>query len=367
MSADALAVSASLTPLEQLRHGRQIIQQETQTLTQLAKRLDSRFCRAVELMFRCRGSVIVSGMGKAGLIGQKITATLASTGTRSHFLHPAEAVHGDLGRIHHDDVVLLLSQSGETEEIVRLLPSLADFGVPIIAVTSRTDSTLGRAATVVLELGPVEEACALGLAPSTSTTAMLALGDALALVTSRMRNFGREDFARFHPAGSLGRKLSKVEHYMRALDQCRVASDSKTVRQVFVDVSMPGRRTGAIMLVNPEGKLTGIFTDSDLARLFERRRDRELDEPICRVMTADPLTVPLGSRMVDAVALMARRKISELPVIDAEGKPAGLIDVTDVVAFLPAAAAESPSAKPLPAGPPPSADCHVYREPEEEK
>jgi len=365
MSAEAAKVPVTLSPLEQLRLGRQIIQQEGQMLVQLARRLDAQFCRAVDLLFQCRGSVIVTGMGKAGLIGQKIMATLASTGTRSHCLHPAEAVHGDLGRIHQDDLVLILSQSGETEEVVRLLPSLSELGVPIVAITGRADSALGRAARVVLELGPLEEACSLGLAPSTSTTAMLALGDALALVVSRMRDFRREDFARFHPAGSLGRKLSKVEHHMRTLDQCRVAMDSKTVREVFVNASVPGRRTGAIMLVDPQGKLTGIFTDSDLARLFEHRRDRELDRPIAQVMTARPLTAALGTHMADAVALMARRKISELPVVDAEGRPAGLIDVTDVVGILPAPAETDSAAAPSSNRASP-AECRVYRAPEDE-
>jgi len=279
--------------------------------------------------------VIVCGMGKAGLVGQKIMATLGSTGTRSHFLHPAEAVHGDLGRVHPDDVMLILSQSGETEEITRILPSLLDLGVPTLAVTARTSSTLGQAATVVLELGPLDEACPLGLAPTTSTTAMLALGDALALVTSRMRNFAREDFAWSHPAGSLGRKLSKVDHHLRTLAKCRVAAEDKTVRQIFVDASMPGRRTGAIMLVDSEGKLSGIFTDSDLARLFEHHREQALDRPIREVMTARPVTVRMGARMIDAVAAMAQRKISELPVVDAEGRPVGLVDVTDVVGMFP--------------------------------
>lgn len=355
-----------LSPFEQLRLGRDILRRESQSLAELAQSLDERFCRAVDLLYACRGSVIVSGMGKAGLVGQKIMATLASTGTRSHCLHPAEAVHGDLGRIHPEDVMLLLSQSGETEEVVRLLPSLAEFGVPIIAVTARSDSTLGRAATVTLELGPLVEACSLGLAPSTSTTAMLALGDALALVTSRMRNFDREDFARFHPAGSLGRRLSKVEHHMRPLDQCRVASDEKTVRQVFVDLSVPGRRSGAIMLVDGQGKLTGIFTDSDLARLFERRRDRELDSPVRWVMTANPTTVPAGSRMADAVSVMAGRKISELPVVDADGRPVGLVDVTDLVGLLPqeTAAGETAPTEPItPAVPPPVPSCRVFAEP----
>jgi len=335
MSTDAAYSPARLSPFEQLRFARQIIQSEGRALGDLAARLDSGFCRAVDTVYLCCGSVIVTGIGKAGLIGQKIVATLASTGTRSHWLHPAEAVHGDLGRIHSSDVVLVLSQSGETEEVVRLLPSLADLRVPVLALTGSADSTLGRAATVVLEIGHVEEACSLGLAPSTSTTAMLALGDALALVVSRMRSFGREDFARFHPAGSLGRKLSRVEHHMRPLTRCRVARDSKTVRQVFVDLSRPGRRTGAIMLVDAEEKLSGIFTDSDLARLFERCRDREFDGPIQNVMTRGPVVVLLGTVMSEALGLMARRKISELPVVDDSGRPLGLIDVTDLVGELP--------------------------------
>ena len=335
MSSDPVRKPDTLTPFEPLRLARQIIEQESRTLLDVARRLDGQFCRAVDYLYGCRGSVIVCGMGKAGLVGQKIMATLASTGTRSHYLHPAEAVHGDLGRVHPDDVMLILSQSGQTEEIVRILPSLGELAVPILAITARADSTLGQAAAVVLELGPLDEACPLGLAPTTSTTAMLALGDALALVTSRMRNFAREDFARSHPAGSLGRKLSKVDHHLRALARCRLASEEKTVRQVFVDLSVPGRRTGAIMLVDGEGKLSGIFTDSDLARLFEHRREHALDRPIREVMTARPVIVRMGTKMIDAVTAMAQRKISELPVVDAEGRPVGLIDVTDVVGMFP--------------------------------
>ena len=335
MSSDPVRKSDTLSPLEQLCLARQIIEQESSTLLDVAQRLDSEFCRAVDYLHGCRGNVIVCGMGKAGLVGQKIMATLASTGTRSHFLHPAEAVHGDLGRVHQDDVVLMLSQSGQTEEIVRILPSLGELGVIILAITARADSTLGQAATVVLELGSLDEACSMGLAPSTSTTVMLALGDALALVTSRMHNFGREDFARSHPAGSLGRKLSKVDHHLRAVAGCRVASEKRTVRQIFVDLSVPGRRTGAIMLVDDDDKLSGIFTDSDLARLFEHRREHDLDRPIRDVMTARPVTVRSGTKMIDAMATMAQRKISELPVVDAEGRPVGLIDVTDVVGMFP--------------------------------
>lgn len=335
MNASRAALQPSFTPEDQLIYAREIVRIETQALLHLAERLDDEFCRATALLTSCTGSVLVTGIGKAGLIGQKIMATLASTGTRSHFLHPAEAVHGDLGRVRSDDVVLALSQSGETEEVVRLLPSLRSAGVPIIAVTASRKSTLGRAAGVVLELGPLKEACTHGLAPSTSTTAMLALGDALALVASRMRGFAREDFARFHPGGSLGRKLLKVEDKMRLRHQCRISSDEATVRQVFIDLNRPGRRTGAILLVDAEGKLSGLFTDSDLARLFERRFDDALDGPISAVMTRQPTTVCVGAPLVDAVAIMAERRISELPVIDDHRVPQGLIDVTDIVGMIP--------------------------------
>jgi len=321
----------ALSPLEQIRYARDIIRLEGQALLALATRLDTYFSRAVECLYRCQTSVIVTGMGKAGLIGQKIAATLSSTGTRGHFLHPAEAFHGDLGRIHRDDIVLVLSQSGETEEITRLLPPLSALGVTIIAITAQHNSTLGRAATVVLALGPLKEACGLGLAPSTSTTAMLALGDALALVVSRMRAFGPEDFARFHPGGSLGRKLSKVEDHMRQLAQCRVSKDDVSLRNVLAAPSPAGRRSGAILLLDAAGKLSGIFTDSDLARLFESRRDAALDEPIHHVMTARPITVPAASMVSDAMAIMAERKLSELPIVDDDGRPVGLLDITDLV------------------------------------
>jgi len=367
MSTDSVAGSIQLTPLEQLRYAREVLRLESNSVADAAKRLDTSFCEAVDLIYRCTGGVIVTGMGKAGQIGQKISATLASTGTRSHWLHPSEAVHGDLGRIHAQDVVLVLSQSGETEEIVRLLPWLRELGVPVLAITAGLDSTLGRAADVTICLGKMEEACRLGLAPSTSTTVMLAIGDALALVASRMRGFTREDFARFHPAGSLGRKLSRVEHHMRPLDQCRVASENLSVRDVFVSVSMPGRRSGAIMLIDATGRLSGIFTDSDLARLFERRGDGDLDKPVKAVMTARPLTVLLGGVLIDAVAIMAQRKISELPVVDNEGRPVGLIDITDVVGLLPQPPASESEGVPVgqlgDCGASPRGPWRVYREP----
>jgi len=326
---------ARLTPEEQLRAAREIVRREAAGVWKVSYRLSSSFCEAVKLMFTCKGNAIVTGMGKAGIIGQKIAATLSSTGTRAHFVHPAEAFHGDLGRIHPNDVVLMLTQSGETAEVVQLLPSLREFGVPLVAITASHMTTIGRAATVVIELGELEEVCSLGLAPSTSTTAMLAVGDALALVLSKMRNFQADDFARFHPGGSLGRRLSRVDDIMRPLADCRQAKDSLTVRQVIVASSRPGRRSGAIMLTDKHGKLTGLFTDSDLARLFERRDESALDRPIRDVMATRPTTVVSGSRMADAVAVLAKRKFSELPVVDEAGRPIGLIDVTDVVGLEP--------------------------------
>jgi arabinose-5-phosphate isomerase len=327
---------------EQIRAAREIVRREAVAIYDLSNRLNESFSEAVRLVYKCRGSALVSGMGKAGLIGQKIAATLASTGTRAHFIHPAEAFHGDLGRIHADDVMLLLTQSGETAEVVQLLPSLREFGVPLIAITSSRGSTVGRAAQVVIELGELEEACSLGLAPTTTTTAMLAVGDALALVLSKMHNFQAEDFARFHPGGSLGRRLSRVDDIMRPLDQCRCASDAQTVREVVVTCTKPGRRSGAIMLTDASGRLTGLFTDSDLARLFERRNETALDRPIRDVMVAKPTTVKSGMRVGEAVTLLAQRKFSELPVVDAEGRPIGLVDVTDVVGLKSESIADQP-------------------------
>jgi KpsF/GutQ family protein len=330
-----------LSAEEQLRAAREIVRREAAGVWKVSYRLDSSFCEAIKLLYACKGSAIITGMGKAGLIGQKIAATLSSTGTPAHFLHPAEAFHGDLGRVHSLDVVVMLTQSGETAEVVQLLPSLREFGVPLVAITAARTSSVGRVANVVVELGELEEVCSLGLAPSTSTTAMLAVGDALALVLSKMRNFQADDFARFHPGGALGRKLSKVDDIMRPLSDCRCASESLSVREVIVRCTKPGRRSGAIMLTDKAGRLTGLFTDSDLARLFEKHDESALDRPMCTVMVAQPTTVPSGIRVGDAVTLLAQRKFSELPVVDKQGRPVGLVDVTDVVGLKAETVAES--------------------------
>ncbi len=324
------------TEAEGLSFARAVLEIEAQALERVRDRLDGTIARAADLVHRCRGSVIVTGMGKAGLVGQKLAATLASTGTRAFPLHPAEAVHGDLGRIRNEDVVLALSQSGETDEVVRLIPALRRLGAILIAITERSTSSLGRQADLCIALGPIEEACPLGLAPSASTTALMAVGDALALLVSRLREFRAEDFALYHPAGSLGRKLSRVEDLMRTGIHIRVAKAEETVRSVFVRLGGARRRTGAIMVVDDEERLVGIFTDSDLARLFETRRESMLDRPIGEAMTPDPVRVTVGATVLEAVEALKTRKLSELPVIDRGGRPVGLIDVTDLIGMVPA-------------------------------
>ena len=297
----------------------------------LCNTVDEDFLLAVEKIRSLKGCLIVTGIGKAGLIGRKLSATFASTGTRSHFLHPSEALHGDLGSIGPNDLVLVLSNSGATEEIVSLLPHLSRCSAGIIAMTSKCNSPLARAADLILLLPPLREACQFNLAPSTSTTAMLVLGDALALVVSESKGFSKESFAEFHPGGSLGRSLASVDDVMRPLSECRVANCQSSVREIFVQVAKEGRRTGAVMLVDHSGRLTGIFTDSDLARLMEKRRDNDFDLPIAHLMTTAFTAIHSRAKLSEATSIMAQRKISELPVVDDEDRPLGLIDVTDVL------------------------------------
>jgi arabinose-5-phosphate isomerase len=327
---------AQETEAEGLAYARDVLRLEADALTRVRDRLDLSIARAADRIYRCTGSVIVTGMGKAGLVGQKLAGTLASTGTRAFPLHPADAVHGDLGRIRTGDVVLALSQSGETEEVLRLIPALRRLGATLIAVTERAASSLGRQADLCVALGPIAEACPLGLAPSASTTAMMAVGDALALLVSRMRDFRPEEFALYHPAGSLGRRLARVEDVMRTSRQVRTAHPDEAVRAVLVRLGGARRRSGAIVITDEDDRLVGIFTDSDLARLIEMRREAMLDRPMTEVMTPDPLRVVVGAPVADAVELLKARKISELPVIDRGGRLVGLIDVTDLIDLVPA-------------------------------
>jgi arabinose-5-phosphate isomerase len=320
-----------------LEFARQILRAEATALHDVADRLDEGFVRAVDLLAACRGRVAVTGVGKSADVGAKIVGTLNSTGTRAYLLDATKAMHGDLGMVHPDDIAVVLSHSGESEEVVRLIGPLGELAAAVIALTGSSQSTLARAATVALVYGAVVETCPLTLAPSTSTTVMLALGDALAFVLSDRREFSAEDFARYHPAGSLGRKLARVEAVMRSGPEMRVAAADETVRAVFSRTRSTGRRTGAVMLTEANGQLCGLFTDSDLARLFEQRGDSAIDRPIREVMTPEPITVPVGVRVAEALEILRRFKISELPVIDADGRPVGLLDITDVIGLMAAA------------------------------
>ena len=308
---------------------RYVLRQESLAIAAQADALDTSFCNALSLLLSCSGNLIVSGMGKAGLIGQKLAATFASTGTPAHFLHPAEAIHGDLGRIRKNDVLLILSNSGETDEVLRIIPSLKECGTPIIAIT-KANSSLGRCSDVVLAIAVQNEAGPLNLAPSNSTAVMLALGDALAFAVSKKRAFREEDFARFHPGGTLGIKLSPVEDYMRPLSECRIVKAGKTVQETLEESNIPGRRTGAVFLVRNDQTLAGIFTDSDFTKLIAQKGAVALTLSMDEVMVRSPKCVHLGNKMAQAIALLEATKISQLPVLDAGEHPVGILDKTDL-------------------------------------
>lgn len=314
-----------------ITHGRKVIRHEIRALKKLVERLGREFSHAVEAVAACKGRVVVTGMGKAGIVGQKVSATLASTGTPSHFLHPAEAVHGDLGRIVGEDLVLAFSNSGETEEIVRLLPSLRKIGAKLISVTAERQSTLARHSDVAIPIGPVTEACPLGLAPSASTTAMLALGDALALTVLQRRSFNKEKFAFYHPAGDLGRRLLKVEEIMRPLEEVAVVQTTATARDA-VHAICAGKvhRTGAACVLGRAGTLRGIITDGDIRRRLARDA-AFLEKPVREVMTKTPITVARGSLAADAFQVLKSRRIDELPVVDRRGRLVGIVDVQDLL------------------------------------
>jgi arabinose-5-phosphate isomerase len=329
-------------PFDRLEFARRVLRAEAASLEVVAGRLDDGFCAVADALYACRGRVAVVGVGKSADVGQKTVGTFNSTGTRAYALDATRAVHGDLGTVHPDDVALLLSHSGESDELLRLLGPLRALASAVLAITSRADSTLARFADAAVVYGPVKEACPLDLAPSTSTTVMLALGDALAFALLEQRQFTADEFARFHPAGTLGRKLATVADCMRRGDELRVAPATDTVREVFARVRHTGRRTGAIMLVDADGRLAGLFTDSDLARLFEDRRDEALDAPIAEVMTRTPVVITPEERVPAALEVLKARKISELPVVDGDGRPVGMLDITDLIGLDPVpGAAES--------------------------
>jgi arabinose-5-phosphate isomerase len=316
-----------------IQFARQVIDTEAAAAAAMSAVVGESFERAARLMLDCRGSVLTSGIGKAGHVARKLSATLASTGTPSHFLSATDAVHGDLGSIRKGDVVLVLSYSGESDEILRLLSLVKKLDHPVIAMTGSAGSSLGKIADVVLAMGKIEEACPLGLAPSASTTAMTVLGDALALSVMKLRKFTAEDFAMFHPGGQIGRKLIRVKEAMtfRLGENLPVASDGLTVGQVLHEVSNIKRRSGAVILTDGKGKLSGIFSDGDLRRLVTDDADAALSRPIGKVMTRSPKRVSQDALASEAMAILRQYRIDELPVVDEENRPVGLIDVQDLV------------------------------------
>jgi arabinose-5-phosphate isomerase len=270
-------------------------------------------------------------MGKAGFIAQKTSATLASTGTPSIFLHPAEAIHGDLGRVDQGDLLLAFSKSGETEELMVMLPHVKSCGATLVAITQESGSTLGRHSDLVLELGRIDEAGPHGLAPSASTTAMLALGDALALVVQEGRNFGPEDFARFHPGGDLGRKLMKVGELMRTGERNPCVRDEATVLEAIEVMTRTPGRPGATSVVDDAGQLVGFFTDGDLRRIIENGLSNPRELRVDAAMTPSPRSISADTFALEALALMHQFEIDQLPVVDADGRLTGLLDVQDLL------------------------------------
>jgi arabinose-5-phosphate isomerase len=311
-----------------LEKAREVLRTEAQAILSLVDRLGPEFDGAVAAIAGGKGHLVVTGMGKAGLVGQKISATFASTGTPSIFLHPAEAIHGDLGRVVKEDVVLALSNSGETDEVLRLLPALREIGARIIAITASRGSTLGKNADLTIELGRIEEACPLGLAPSATTTAILALGDALALSVLEARGFDKERFAFYHPGGDLARKLMKVSDVMRSGERNPLCAEETVLADAIGLITKA--RAGAITVLNGAGQLSGILTDGDIRRAVGRDPG-VLARRIRDVMTRTPVTIAPDRLATEALKILRERKIDELPVVNGTGVPVGLLDVQDLL------------------------------------
>ncbi|MBI3615268.1 MAG: KpsF/GutQ family sugar-phosphate isomerase [Candidatus Omnitrophica bacterium] len=312
-----------------MNRAKAVLKIERDALDRLGRRLDCHFEAAVEMMGRCLGRIVVTGMGKPGIIGQKISATLSSLGVPSLWLHPAEAAHGDLGRVTGQDVVIALSHSGETDEILHLLPVLKRIGSKLIAITGNSNSRLARQADVVLNTGVKNEASPWGLVPTASTTAMLALGDALAVALSEQRGFKPEDFAALHPGGSLGKRLTlRVEDLMRTGRANPVVRASDPVKKVLLAITRA--RAGSAGVVDRRGRLLGIFTDGDLRRHAEKDL-HILKRPVSQVMTKNPKTLPVGHLAVEALKLLRSHRIDEILIVDGKSRPTGLLDIQDLL------------------------------------
>ena len=319
-----------------LEHARRVLAIEAEAIRALAERLDDGFTRAIEVIAACAGKVVVTGMGKSGHVCRKIAATLASTGTPAFFLHAAEALHGDLGMVERKDILLAVSNSGETAEILELVPIVKRLGMPLIAITGRKDSTLGRTADVVLDVSVAEEACPLGLAPTASTTATLALGDALAVALLEHRGFRAEDFAALHPAGALGRKLLRVGDVMHRGAELPTVHEHTPFKDTIVE--MTSKRLGLTGVIDAAGVLVGVITDGNIRRAFERLPDvqrataRDLMTQARREsMTGPPKTIDAEALAARAVAIMEQLAITALFVVDAAGRPTGVVHLHDLL------------------------------------
>ena len=311
-----------------LNTARRVLQIEAQAIQDVLARLDASFERAVDLLFACKGRVVVTGMGKSGLIGRKISATLSSTGTPSFFLHPAEALHGDLGMLARGDAMLAVSYGGETEEIVGLLEALRRLEIPLVTLSGNVTSTLAEASAVALDVGVREEACSLNLAPTASTTVAMAVGDALAVTLLERRDFRPDDFAALHPAGRLGKKLLRVEHLMHAGDALPRVCPETPMPDAFHEMSEKG--LGMTTVIQPDGRLAGIITDGDLRRLMEKHRGATLEMTAGACMTRNPQTI--GPRVLasEALNVMEKRKITSLAVVDETQHVVGVVHLHDL-------------------------------------
>lgn len=312
-----------------LKRAADVLRIESNGILSIIDRLDDNFVRAVELMRACGGKVVVTGLGKSGLVCQKIAATLASTGTPSFFLHSGDAVHGDLGMVRADDVILAVSNSGETDEILKLLPHFKLHGIKLIVMTGNPDSTLAKAGDVVLNVRVQEEACPLGLAPTASTTAALAMGDALAVVLLEEKGFKEDDFALRHPGGTLGRRLLlRVEDLMFRGEQLPLVRQETLVKDALFEIT--SKRLGVTGVVDPEGRLVGIITDGDLRRGLERK-GQILELKAKNLMTRNPKTIPADTMATEAMAVMERYSITSLFVLDHGKQPLGVVHLHDLV------------------------------------
>jgi arabinose-5-phosphate isomerase len=309
---------------------KRVLKVEAEAVLRMAERLGEEFERATGILQRCKGRVIVTGMGKSGLVGKKIAATLASTGTPAFFLHPAEASHGDLGTVTDKDVILAISNSGETEEIIGLIPYLKRFDVKLISMTGKAGSTLAKASDVTLDIGVKEEACPMGIVPTASTTAAMAMGDALAVALLSARGFREEDFAALHPKGSLGKKLLvKVGDLMHSGEGIPRVSPETPMTETVIEMS--SKRLGVTTVVDEGGRLKGVITDGDLRRGIEKWSGRFFEMKAGEVMARDPKTIEAGALAAKALAVMERHSITSLVVPDGDGRLLGIIHLHDIL------------------------------------